>query len=165
MSEQSRDSVEKMLRYLGSSDSYDELHAQYFSEILAAYFGLGRPSYFSQYKVQLFDTYLKILQHLPIEKSFSITHSFFLYVRTSNSTDGDLENQNEIKRYIFQPFKSNLEQILPSINVPALKFDPNEDTYLVMTRHATTQGMYAPGKQIYSVCDALLKFKKKQQIN
>lgn len=161
MSKQSRDSVENMVKYLGSSECVDELEVQYFSEILTAYFALGRPSYFSQYKVQLLDTYLKILQHLTIEQCFSVTHSFFLYVRTSNSTDGDLENQNEIKRCIFQPFKSNLERILPFINIPALNFDPNEDTYVIVTRHATTQGMYAPGKQIYAVCDALLQFKKK----
>ena len=98
---------------------------------------------------------------MPIELSFKITHQLFLYVRTNNSVNGDLENQSEINKRVLQPFQTNLERMLPSIEVPRLDFHPNKDVYVVMTRHAVTQGMYAPGKQIYSVCDALLKARKK----
>ena len=62
---------------------------------------------------------------------------------------------------IFQPFWSNLEKALPFIEVTGLNFHPNGNTYVVVTRHALTQGTYAPGKQIYSVCDALLQAQKR----
>ena len=153
--------VKKMLKHLAKSKCSDELDAHYFSEILNAYFVLGRPSHFIQFKEEILKTYLKILEHLPIELSFKITHQLFLYVRTNNSVNGDLENQSEINKRVLQPFQTNLERMLPSIEVPRLDFNPNKDVYVVMTRHAVTQGMYAPGKQIYSVCDALLKAQKK----
>ncbi len=161
LSKNSTVSVEQMVKHLAKSECLDELDAYYFDEILKAYFSLGRPSHFSQYKEKMLNAYLKLLQSLPVEHCFELTHQFFLYVRTNNPSDGDLENQNEINRSIFQPFKSNLAKMLPSIEVPRLHFQPNEDTYVIMTRHAMTQGMYAPGKQIYSVCEALLKVQKK----
>ena len=70
------------------------------------------------------------------------------------------KTRGEINKRVLQPFQTNLERMLPSIEVPRLDFNPNKDVYVVMTRHAVTQGMYAPGKQIYSVCDALLKAQK-----
>ena len=85
--------VKKMLKHLAKSKCSDELDAHYFSEILNAYFVLGRPSHFIQFKEEILKTYLKILEHLPIELSFKITHQLFLYVRTNNSVNGDLENQ------------------------------------------------------------------------
>ena len=153
-------SVEKMVKHLAKSKCLDELDAHYFDEILKAYFSLGRPSHFYQYKETMLNAYVKMLHSLPVEHCFHLTHQFFLYVRTNNSGVGDLENQNEINRSIFQPFKSNLAKMLPSIEVPRLNFLPNKDTYVIITRHAMTQGMYAPGKQIYAVCEALLEVKK-----
>ena len=161
MSKYSRDTVEIVVKHLAKSKCSDKLDVNYLSEVLRAYFALGRPSYFSQYKKQLLDVYVKILPHLTVEQCFQIAHDLFLYVRTNNSTNSDLENQSEINRLVLQPFKSNLKLILPSLNVSNLNFSLNEDTYLILTRHAVTQGMYAPGKHIYAVCDALLKAKKK----
>lgn len=161
MSKHSVDSVEIMVEHLAKSKCSDPLDVNYFSEVLSAYFALGRPALFSRFKRQLLDAYVKILPNLTVEQCFEITHALFLYVRTNNSTNGDLENQSEINEFVFQPFKSTLEQVLPSFNVSDLNFSPNEDTYLILTRHAVTQGMYAPGKHIYAVCDALLKAKKR----
>ena len=50
--------------------------------------------------------------------------------------------------------------MLPYIDAKELLFEPRSDTYVLVTRHAVTQGMYAPGKFLYSVSHALIKAKK-----
>ena len=50
--------------------------------------------------------------------------------------------------------------MLPYIDAKELLFEPRSDTYVLVTRHAITQGMYAPGKFLYSVSHALIKAKK-----
>ena len=72
----------------------------------------------------------------------------------------DRENQEEIYNSVFIPFQNQLAEILPYIDVKELLFEPRPDTYLLVTRHAVTQGMYAPGKFLYSVSHALIKAKK-----
>ena len=41
------------------------------------------------------------------------------------------------------------------MNCSSLDFAPNKRNVMIITRHATTQGSYAPGKQVYSVTKAL----------
>ena len=94
-------------------------------------------------------------------KIAAITHSFFLFIRTNNTILNDRENQDEINRLIFIPFQRKLAEMLPYIDAEELVFQTQPDTYVLVTRHAVTQGMYAPGKFLYSVSRALLQAKKR----
>ena len=140
--------------------SKNETTERDFVELLNFYFRNGRPKYFSKYKDDLLRVFPEILDTMPIENMFEAAHDLFLFARTSNDTVGDRENQDEINRSIFQPFQKKLAEMLPYIEVKKLTFVPKPDTYVILTRHASTKGMYAPGKFIYSVCKSLLKENK-----
>jgi hypothetical protein len=137
----------------------DERGDEEFHEILKMYFNNGRPKWFSKYKPDLLSSFPEVLETVPIENMVEIAHTLFLFVRTSNYTLSDRENQDEINRYVFEPFQKHLAKMLPHIQIEELIFEPVLNTYVIVTRHAMTQGTYAPGKFIYSVCKALLKAK------
>lgn len=131
-----------------------------FAELLNMYFTNGRPKIFSKYKDELLRMFPKALETMPVDHMFETAHNLFLFVRTSEDLQGDRENQEYINRHVFQPFQKKLAELVPFIRVQKLIFEPKRDTYVVLTRHALTQGTYAPGKFIYSVCKALLRENK-----
>ena len=144
---------------LTAAPNLDGTAVNTFAEVLHLYFSNGRPTYFSKFKDDFVTVFPRILDLASIENIFDITHSLFLFVRTSNTTLSDRENQDEINKFIFIPFQKQLAEMLPYIDAKEL-FEPRSDTYVLVTRHAVTQGMYAPGKFLYSVSHALIKAKK-----
>jgi hypothetical protein len=146
---------------LTAATNLDGTAVKTFAEVLHLYFSNGRPAYFSRLKDDMVNVFPRILEFASIEIIFDITYNFFLFVRTTNTTLSDRENQDEINKFIFIPFQKKLAELLPHIDAKKLLFEPRSDTYVIVTRHAVTQGMYAPGKFLYSVSHALLKAKKR----
>ena len=131
-----------------------------FAELVDLYFSNGRPAFFAEFKEDMLSAFPTVLQTFKTEMMFYVTHRLFLFVRTVKTELTDRQNQDEIELRVFQPFYKRLKEWLPNIKAQKLNFEPQKNTYMVVTRHAVTQGMYAPGKYIYSVCRALLNAKK-----
>ena len=156
-----QEKVASRVAQLNAKVDLEKTAVNVFAEVLDLYFSNGRPTFFSQFKDDLLAVFPGILESASIEDSFAITHSFFLFVRTNNTILNDRENQDEINTFIFIPFQRKLAEMLPYIDAEELVFQTQPDTYVLVTRHAVTQGMYAPGKFLYSVSRALLQAKKR----
>ena len=62
---------------------------------------------------------------------------------------------------LLNPFSKILISRLKELKIEPLKYNLNDDNYVIFCRHATTTGMYAPGSNIYSITSGLLKKQKK----
>ena len=152
--------VTTIISQLTAAPNLDGTAVDKFNEFLDLYFSNSRPNYFAEFKDDLLTVFPKVLELARIENIFHITSRFFLFVRTSNTILSDRENQEEIYNFVFIPFQNQLAEMLPHIDVEELLFEPRPDTYLLVTRHALTQSMYAPGKFLYSVSRALIEAQK-----
>lgn len=129
-------------------------------KFLNFYFMNGRPKSFIKYTDELFKLAPKIMDCLTLNELLSVIPNLyqFFYTITINEYYG--KNQNIISNKLLIPFSNNLKNALIKFKFTKLNYQINSNHYVVVCRHAVTQGMYAPGAVIYSLTSALLKKKK-----
>ena len=108
-----QEKVASKVAQLTTAPDLDGTAVKTFAEVLDLYFSNGRPAYFSNFKDDLVDVFPRVLELADIENAFELTHSFFLFIRTSDTILSDRENQDEINKFIFVPFQKQLAEMLP----------------------------------------------------
>ena len=130
--------------------------AQYFADIINNYFQLGRPQEFEEYETELTQKLPQLFSFLDFNQLINLSHNYFLFCRTNNPEKNTDLHQQKINEEVFIPFWNRLNLILKNQNFTRLNYNPKPKNVILQTRHATTQGSYAPGKQIFAFSKALL---------
>ncbi len=152
--------VEKRISAMESSkfDSVEEL--KIFSEALNYYFSNGRPREMHKYRDRLTIQFARALELMNFDDTINFGHHFFLFWRTVSPEDENDDGQSEVENLILHPIKRRLNQMSSNSGFllsKNLKYKPNPNHILIITRHASSQSSYAPGKQIYEFSRSLTK--------
>ena len=147
--------IEQKIQAIENAESITLKETQYFADVINDYFSNGRPQEFSKYEHILSSRVEEFCSFLDFNSLVGLLHNYFLFCRTNNPGKNTDHNQKEISKSILEPFLKRIKQLNTSMNCSSLDFAPNKRNVMIITRHATTQGSYAPGKQVYSVTKAL----------
>ncbi len=131
--------------------------AQFFADIIKDYFDNGRPKSFEKYERPLTDKLPQFLKFLDFDSLIVLIQNFFLFRRTNNPEKNTDSHQQQISDEVLHPFLNRIEEIIANLELKPLDYPVQQKNVIIQTRHALTQGSYAPGKQIYAVARALLE--------
>ena len=131
------------------------------NKFLNYYFDNGRPKNFIKYVDDLFKVSSKILQAYNLNELLTYIPNLYQFFYTITLNNYYLDSQKNICNYLLIPFSKVLLELLSQNNFKKITYKVEENHYLVICRHATTSGMYAPGTVIYSITSELIKKKKK----
>ena len=129
-------------------------------KFLNFYFLNGRPKSFVRYTYELFELVPKMMDRLKLNELLSIIPNLYQFFYTITINEFYAQNQKIIYNKLLIPFSKNLQNSLAQSNFSELTYELNQNHYVLVCRHAVTQGMYAPGTVIYSLTSALLNIKK-----
>lgn len=121
------------------------------------YFQKERPKYFIKYEEQLTEFIPDIMSKMSFEELLYIVPNYYQFCYTVTIEKKFIESQKKISNKLLKPFSKILLNKINELNVEPLKYKLEENNYLIICRHALTQGMYAPGKAIFSIVSGLLK--------
>ena len=121
------------------------------------YFQNKRPKYFINYEEQLTEFLPDIMSKMSFEELLYIVPNYYQFCYTVTIEKKFIESQKKISNKLLKPFSKILLNKINELNVEPLKYKLEENNYLIICRHASTQGMYAPGKVIFSIVSGLLK--------
>jgi len=154
---------EAKISQIESAQTVTSTEAQFFADIIKDYFVSGRPSSFEKYERPLITRLPQFLKFLEFDGLIFLIQQFFLFLRTNNPEKNTDSHQQQISDEVLHPFLNRLEEIIENLELKPLDYPLQQKNVIIQTRHALTQGSYAPGKQIYAVARALLgaKFKVK----
>ena len=130
--------------------------AQFFADIIKDYFDSGRPSSFEKYERPLTNRLPQFLKFVDFDGLIVLIQNFFLFCRTNNPQKNTDDQQQQISEEVLRPFLRRVEEIIERLELDPLSYPLEQKNVIIQTRHALTQGTYAPGKQIYAVARALL---------
>ena len=149
--------INEKFNQIRSVSSLSITEAQYFADIINNYFQEGRPGEFKAYELELTKKLPQFFEFLDFNQLITLSHNYFLFCRTNNPGKNTDLNQQQINKEVFSPFRKRLRALLKEQHFAALSYKPQLKNVIIQTRHATTQGVYAPGKQIFAISRALLK--------
>lgn len=130
-------------------------------KFLEYYFENKRPKNFINYEKELTDFLPEIMFNMSFDELLHIIPNYYQFCYTVTLEENFLIAQAKILEKLLNPFSKILINKLNELDIKPLKYNLNDDNYLIFCRHAITQGMYAPGKVIYSITSGLLKKQKK----
>ena len=130
-------------------------------KFLEFYFGNDRPKSFINYEKELTSFLPEIMLHMSFDELLYIIPNYYQFCYAVTIEENFLVAQKRILENLLNPFYKILLAKLNNLKIEPLKYNLNDDNYVIFCRHATTKGMYAPGKVIYSITSGLLKLQKK----
>ena len=145
----------KRLNSISKKNLLTEGDANFLYETIDNYFGVfQRNQKFSEVEKKISPKFGEFLNFFGAEKGLRFATNYFLFAYTL--AKNYRECQIEIEEQIAQPFKDWVEREwgLYSGNVKTI---PMGEEFVFFCRHATAQGMYAPGKATYTFSKALLE--------
>ena len=151
--------VREKFQQIKSAKNLSINEAQYFADIINNYFQDGRPQEFEEYELELTKKLPQLFEFLDFNQLINLSHNYFLFCRTNNPEKNTDLHQQKINKEVFTPFWNRLHLILKNQNLTRLTYKPKPKNVILQTRHASTQGSYAPGKQIFALSKALLSEK------
>ena len=131
------------------------------TNFLNYYFINGRPKTFIKYVDDLFNVSSKIILALNLNELLTIIPNLYQFFYTITLNNNYLESQKNILNHLLIPFSRVLPKLLIQNSFKNITYNVEENHYLIICRHAVTQGIYAPGTSVYSYTSELLKKKKK----
>ena len=131
--------------------------AALFFRIVDKYFSMKRPRYFSEFEKVMSPRFAEAISLIPFKIITTKTNNYHQFAKTCRSQDYNDLRQKHISVKVLEPFLSCLKSIRKDDPIPELTYKIISDNVLILTRHATTIGMYAPGKQIFSVAKSLVR--------
>ena len=129
--------------------------------LISYYFQNGRPKNFIKYERELEDYMPKIMSNMNFEELMYIVPNYYQFCYTVTIEDNYEVTQNKISNKLLVPFSKILIKSMKKLNLTTLNYETLPDRYIIICRHATTKGMYAPGGAIYSITSGLLNQGKK----
>ena len=130
-------------------------------KFLVFYFNNNRPQNFINYEKELTKFLPQIMSKMSFDDLLYIIPNYYQFCYTITLDQNYLVAQNKILKNLLNPFSKILISRLKELRIEPLKYNLNDDNYMICCRHATTKGMYAPGSNIYSITSGLLKKQKK----
>lgn len=130
-------------------------------KFLEFYFLNNRPKSFINYEIELTNFLPKLMSNMSFDELLYLIPNYYQFCYTVTIEENFLEVQSKILKKLLKPFSKILINKLNDLSIKPLEYDLNGDNYVIICRHAVTQGMYAPGKAIYSITSGLLKKHKK----
>ena len=131
------------------------------TNFLNYYFINGRPKTFIKYVDDLFNESSKIILALNLNELLTIIPNLYQFFYTITLNNNYLESQKNILDHLLIPLSRILPKLLIQNSFKNITYNVEENHYLIICRHAVTQGIYAPGTSVYSFTSELLKKKKK----
>ena len=137
---------------------------QLVSSVIANYFNAhNRSRNFLECRDEIAPRFKELLEHCNMLQGVEFTEQFYLFIYTL-SENYEI-SQLEIYKYIATPFKAWVLAKWDGIKQAFHLSTKNQTkTITIIARHCMTEGMYAPGKSIYSYAEALLKSGEKVDI-
>jgi glycosyltransferase involved in cell wall biosynthesis len=135
-----------------------------FIGLLDSYFKKGRPSYFAEFEKIMTPRFSEVVKIIPADALTSFTNQYHQFAKTVKPEDFNDSRQKQISREILKPFLFRIKSIQKNNPIPELPYEINPKNILILTRHATTEGIYAPGKLILSVAKSFLNMGKNVQV-
>ncbi len=129
-------------------------------KFLVFYFNNNRPQNFINYEKELTKFLPQIMSKMSFDDLLYIIPNYYQFCYTITLDQNHLVAQNKILKNLLNPFSKILISRLKELRIGPLKYNLNEDNYVIFCRHATTTGMYAPGGNLYSITSGLLKKQK-----
>ena len=130
-------------------------------KFLYFYFNNNRPQNFINYEKELTKFLPEIMSKMSFDDLLYIIPNYYQFCYTITLNQNYLVAQNKILKNLLNPFSKILISRLNELRIEPLKYNLNDDNYVIFCRHAITTGMYAPGSVIYSITSGLLKKQKK----
>ena len=144
------------LEQICKKQSISALDTQLVSQKISNYFNVhGRDQAFRKILATLTSRFSDLIEHCEQVSGVEFADQFFLFTYTLSENYDN--SQREIFENIAVPFQNWVHKKWGATkNVFEFNITNQTDTVLIITRHCVTQGMYAPGKSIYSITEALL---------
>lgn len=134
-------------------------------KLLNSYHSEGRPSFYSELESYMTPRFYKVLTKLPFDRLIDITHSYFQFAKTVKPEEQQTNSrQKKLAKTILNPFYRQLKIFKKQNIYPKLHYERNSQNIFFLTRHASTQGTYAPGKLIFTMVKSLLDAGKNVQV-
>lgn len=130
-------------------------------KFLVFYFDNNRPQNFINFEKELTKFLPELMSKMSFDDLLYIIPNYYQFCYTITLDQNHLVAQNKILKNLLFPFSKILISRLNELSVEPLKYNLNDDNYVILCRHATTTGMYAPGGNLYSITSGLLKKQKK----
>ncbi len=130
-------------------------------KFLKFYFENNRPKNFIKYEKELTKFLPEIMSKMSFDELLYIIPNYHQFCYTVTIEQNFLVAQNKILKSLLNPFSKILKSKLKELRIEPLKYNLNNDNYVIFCRHASTKGMYAPGSVIYSITSGLLNKQKK----
>ena len=115
-------------------------------KFLEYYFEKKRPKNFINYEKELTDFLPEIMSNMSFDELLHIIPNYYQFCYTVTLEENFLIAQAKILEKLLNPFSKILINKLNELDIKPLKYNLNDDNYLIFCRHAITQGMYAPEK-------------------
>jgi glycosyltransferase involved in cell wall biosynthesis len=142
------------LKAIAKSQDITAKDAFILAQSLDRYFGeFKRDQAFKQVEVELLPRFSEFLGHFNKENGVSFAQGFFLFSYTL--AQDYVGCQSLIHEYIASPYKEWVKKNWMEYKGQFRQIVSGEKI-VFLCRHAVTQGMYAPGKSIYSLVKSLI---------
>ena len=130
-------------------------------KFLEFYFLNNRPKNFIDYEIELTNFLPELMMDMSFDELLYLIPNYYQFCYTVTIEEDFLDVQSKILKKLLNPFSKILQKKLNNLNIKPLEYNLFDNNYVIICRHAKTQGMYAPGKAIYSITSGLLKKHKK----
>lgn len=130
-------------------------------KFLEFYFLNNRPKSFINYETELTNSLPELMLHMSFDELLYLIPNYYQFCYTVTIEENFLEVQSKILKKLLNPFSKILTNKLKDLSIKPLEYNLNNNNYVIICKYAVTQGMYAPGKAVYSITSGLLKKNKK----
>ena len=100
--------------------------------------------------------FAEAIRLLPFEQLTSTVNRYHQFAKTVRPQDLNDSRQKHISMEVLEPFLNCLKNSHKDNPIPKIDYEIETKNILILTRSAVKNGMYAPGKQIFSVTKSLL---------
>ena len=128
-----------------------------YNMLVYLYFKSGRPRYFVDFERKMSTRFIEVIDKIPFSILTSITNRYHQFAKTVRPQNLDDSRQQQICTDVLIPFHNRLRKIRKNNPFNRLSYKKNPQNILIITRHALTNSMYAPGKIIFSVASSLVE--------
>ena len=158
-------SLDQEVEKIRSSAALNNGAIKTFLIITANYFNKGRPKFYERYEKIMTPRFGEFINRISFIDLTTTSHNYFQFTKTVRPAEQVTDvRQKQLSLEVLEPYLNRLKTIKKNDAVPELIFKKNPENVLIVTRHASTQGAYAPGKSIFVLAKSLVEKKKNVRV-
>lgn len=163
--ESKKNNLDQKVELIQNTPVMNVVEIEMFLHIMDKYFSEDRPRYFAEYEKVLTPRFAEVIKRIQFKDLTRVAHNYLQFAKTVRPAEQVTdERQKQLSKEVLEPFLHRLKILQKNDPLPELRYQRNPNNVLFITRHAVTQSMYAPGKQIYAMAQALLNAGKNVQV-